>query len=90
MGPAEQEEGGSLEVICQLNVLLVVFSRGYGVAALSEGPASGRGHASKRASLAASHEGREIGHVPAEISQLLVNALESHGCCVYVWCVEWW
>ena len=65
-----------------------MFSQGYGVAALLEGPACGRGRASKTASLAASHEGREIGHVPAEIGQLLVDALESHGCgvCVCVVC----
>jgi hypothetical protein len=38
----------------------------------------------RRASLAASHEGKEICHVPAEIGELLVNTLESHGCCVYM------
>lgn len=28
-------------------------------------------------------------HVPAEIGELLVDALESHGCCVYVCGLVW-
>ena len=82
MGPAEQEEGGSLEVLCQPNIPLGMISRGSDVACSRMAPHFVAAHASKRASEPRS---RDKGHyVPAEIGKLLVDALESHGCCVYV------
>jgi hypothetical protein len=82
MGPAEHEEGGSLRVHCQPNVSLFVVLRGCAAACVPERPAVAGCHASKRAVLAV---GRESDDVPAEVSELLVDALESHGG-VCMWC----
>jgi hypothetical protein len=75
MGPAEQEEGGSLRVYCQPNVP--------GIMVLS-GCTAPHVRAKERAAL--STEGR--GHVPTEVRKLLVDALESHGYCAGLFVVK--
>jgi len=81
MGPAEQEEGGSLQVPCQPDIssLWCCESR-----ALRPRRSAPQPVAVMRAKERASPLVGQVYHVPTEISKFLVDALESHGYCVGV------
>jgi hypothetical protein len=84
MGPAEQEEGGSLQIPCQPNILKGWWvSRGCIAINTAQQP--------HRRRLSYEHAGkpRLCGRddVPAEVSEFLVDALESHDCVYVGWCV---
>jgi hypothetical protein len=86
MGPAEQEEGGSLEVLCQPNIPLGMISRGNDVACSRMAPhlvaaMSLPMRAKERASLAV--ETRDITYRPRSVSSLLMR-LRAMAVCVYV------
>lgn len=88
MGPALQEEGGSLCIHGQ-PTLSTTEGKSLETTAqrravvLLEHPALEGGRASKRQQTAGVAEEGRGGHVPTEVCELLVDALEGHG---VVWC----
>lgn len=75
MGPALQEEGGSLRIQSQPSVPGIAQSRG--AIAMLEHPALADCRASRRRGPPL-RKGGKVANVPTEVSELLVDTLESH------------